>query len=342
MSIARLSFVLAASLAVGTWLGVGRPTADEAREQARRLADRARASLVPPAPSIPTQAPTDERPVEFGPLPQQRDPESVPGAGPWPSLNPDASIARAWMVAEGPAHAPGDGRRLVTFTFDDGPFLETTPSVLKVLRHYRIHATFFVIGEYLEGNDKRAAATRRLLKRVADAGHLVGNHSFDHAHLAQISHTRVLDQMDRCSNAIEKSIGKRPILFRPPFGELDDFGERAAAERRLDVMLWNVEVNDMNREDPHEMAHEIEWQLEYKEGGVVLLHDIRFSSIQALREVLAWMATRRWDPKRPSRVGYDIVDLPTYLQAVAASPQPYASREELDKARDTAAKLRRR
>src|SRR5262249_18612615 len=148
------------------------------------------------------------------------------------------------------------------------------PSVLKVLRHYRIHATFFVIGEYLEGNDKRAAATRRLLKRVADAGHLVGNHSFDHAHLAQISHTRVLDQMDRCSSAIEKSIGKRPILFRPPFGELDDFGERAAAERRLDVMLWNVEVNDMNREDPHDMAREIEWQLDYKEGGVVLLHDI--------------------------------------------------------------------
>src|SRR5262249_9156891 len=150
----------------GTWLGVGRPNTELAREHAKRLADLARASLVPAAPAAPSAAPSgDDRPVEFGPLPQQRDPESVPGAAPWPSLNPDASIARAWMVAEGPAHAPGDGRRLVTFTFDDGPFLETTPSVLKVLRHYRIHATFFVIGEYLEGNDKRAAATRRLLKR---------------------------------------------------------------------------------------------------------------------------------------------------------------------------------
>src|SRR5439155_12224929 len=126
-----------------------------------------------------------------------------------------------------------------TFTFDDGPFLETTPSVLKVLRHYRIHASFFVIGEFLEGTDKRAAATRRLLKRVVDAGHLVGNHTFDHAHLGSISHTRVLDEIDRGSAAIERAIGKRPILFRPPFGELDDFGERAAAERHLDVMLWN-------------------------------------------------------------------------------------------------------
>lgn len=333
MSFVRATFVLAAALAAGSWLGVGRPTVEQVRA---RFVPTTNAAVSPPAPS------EEDRPVEFGPLPQQRDPESVPGAAPWPSLNPEGSIAKAWLVAEGPVHAPGDGRRLVTFTFDDGPFLETTPSVLKVLRHYRIHGTFFVVGEYLEGNDKRAAATRRLLKRVVDAGHLVGNHTFDHAHLATIAHTRALDEIDRGAAAIEHAIGKKPTLFRPPYGELDDFGERAAAERRLDVMLWNVEVNDMQREDAHEMAHEIERQLDYKEGGVVLLHDIRFSSIQALREVLAWMATRRWDPKRPSRVGYEIVDLPTYLRAVAAAPQPYASREELDKAREAAAKLRKR
>jgi peptidoglycan/xylan/chitin deacetylase (PgdA/CDA1 family) len=344
MSYVRAAFVLAASVAAGTWLGLGRPPASEVTERARAaLASASKAPAPAPSPSSSSRAdPDGDRPVEFGQLPQERDPGAMPSLGAWPALNPDASIARAWMVAEGPAHAPGDGRRLVTLTFDDGPFLETTPSVLRVLSAYKLHATFFVIGEYLEGKDKRAAATRRLLKKIVSAGHLVGNHTWDHAHLSSVSHTHALEEIDRGQDAIEQAIGKRPVLFRPPFGELDAFGEQAAAERHLDVLLWNVEVNDMNRDDPHAMFRELAWQLDYKEGGIVLLHDIRFTSIAALRLLMAWLHEHRWDPKRPSRPGYDVVDLPTYLQAVAGAPLPYETRDDLERAREAAAKLRRR
>lgn len=325
MSLLRGTFVLAASLAAGTWLGFGRPPV-------RELPSRVQNVFTPPPPPAP--APTEAPFTDLAPTPLERDPSAVPGASPWPSLNPDASIARAWMVAEGPLHEPGDNHRLVTLTFDDGPFLETTPSVLRVLAAYKVHATFFAIGEYLAGEDKRAAATRRLLKRVASAGHLVGNHTWDHAHLTHVSHTRVLEEIDQSAAAIERAIGKKPTLFRPPFGELDAFGEQAAAERHLDVMLWNVEVNDMNREDPHAMFRELVRQIDAKEGGVVLLHDIRFTSIRALRELLAWLNAHAWDPARPDRVGYEIVDLPTYLRAVAAAPLPYATRDEVEKARE--------
>ena len=57
------------------------------------------------------------------------------------------------MLAEGPAHAPDDGRRVVTFTFDDGPFPETTPAILEILAKHRVRATFFWIGRYLDGDD---------------------------------------------------------------------------------------------------------------------------------------------------------------------------------------------
>ncbi|HEY8079706.1 MAG TPA: polysaccharide deacetylase family protein [Labilithrix sp.] len=332
MSLLRGTFILAASLAAGTWLGFGRPPV-------RELPSRVKSAIAPP----PSPPPAEPAPFsDLQPTPVERDPSTVPGATPWPSLNPDASIARAWMVAEGPLHPPGDNHRLVTLTFDDGPFLETTPSVLRVLAAYKIHATFFAIGEYLGGEDKRAAATRRLLKKVSAAGHLVGNHTWDHAHLTHVSHTHALEEIDESAAAIERAIGKKPTLFRPPFGELDAFGERAAAERHLDVMLWNVEVNDMNREDPHAMFRELVRQIDAKEGGVVLLHDIRFTSIRALRELLAWLKAHEWDPNRPDRVGYEIVDLPTYLRAVAAAPLPYETRDELEKAREAKRAANRR
>ncbi len=65
------------------------------------------------------------------------DPGAIPEPAAWPHLNPDANLRTAWLLAEGPAHPPGDAHRYVTFTFDDGPFPETTPTVLRVLAQHR-------------------------------------------------------------------------------------------------------------------------------------------------------------------------------------------------------------
>jgi peptidoglycan/xylan/chitin deacetylase (PgdA/CDA1 family) len=189
----------------------------------------------------------------------------------------------------------------------------------------------------LEGEDERAKASRETLKQVAAAGHLIGNHTYDHSLLTAVTHTQVLEQIDQCSTAIEHVTGKRPILFRPPFGKLDDFGQDAVRARGLDLLLWSVEKQDMQRADSHEVFRELVSQIDYKEGGIVLLHDIRWTSVAVLRELLVWLRDHKWDPKHPSRFGYDIVDLPTYLREVAASPLPYATRDELEKAREAQA-----
>jgi len=256
------------------------------------------------------------------------------GLSPWPKLNSEASIEKGWMVAEGPAYRPEDGRRFVTLTFDDGPFPETTPAVLRALAKHRVRATFFVIGRYLDGETARARASRRTLEKVVAAGHLVGNHTHDHARLTAVSHTQVLEQIDRGAASIERVTGKRPILFRPPYGLLDDFGQQAVRERGLDMLLWSVEKQDMKREDAHGLFRELVSQIEYKEGGIVLLHDVRWSSVNALKELLDWLDLHRYDPSKPGKIGYEIVDLPRYLREVASAPLPYASRDALEKARE--------
>jgi len=327
------------ALGLGSWLGMGRPDAQtlsagssQAPEVVQTITrflagavHQAAPSLVPPPP--PPRPPLEREPstVDASALP---DPPS-----PFPRLNPEDRADKAWLLAEGPARQAGDGRRLVTFTFDDGPFPETAPTVLRILDQHRIRASFFLIGKYLEGTDRHAVETRLWAKRIADAGHFVGNHTRDHRLLTALPHAAALAEIDDSAAAIERATGKVPLLFRPPYGEVDPWLESTLRERKLELILWSIDVEDMKKTDPDEIEHSLEQQLEYKTGGVVLLHDMHWPSVKAFHRLLRWLETDRWDPAHPEKPGWDIVDLAEYLRATAARPQPYASREELERAR---------
>ena len=299
MGLLARSLVVLAAFAAGSWVGLHSSSAAAPSVAAP-----------PPVASAPEPVATNA-PDPFA---------DAPEINAFPHLNPEASITKAWRLAQGPHHAPGDNRNIVTLTFDDGPFPETTPRVLELLDRYHVRATFFVIGQYLDGHDERAKASRATLQKVAAAGHFIGNHTHDHALLTAVTHTQVLEQIDRGAASVERAIGKKPVLFRPPFGELDAFGQDAAATRGLDILLWNVEAQDMQRDDTSAMVDDVIRQIRKNQGGVVLLHDIRYSSVIVARKLLAWLDAHKYDPARPERVGYAIVDLPTYLREVAAAP----------------------
>lgn len=322
-------FVSLAAFATGVLIGL--PAAP--REAIRSVAARAVATV--------RGAPTTYR-DDFAPPPVEVAPPAVMGDAPLlvqapvvepPPQNPDETIARAWLLAEGPYHPPGDNHDYVTFTFDDGPFPETTPKVLDLLDRYGVHATFFLIGRYLDGDDARSELARSVVRRMVAAGHLVGNHTYDHRHLTELSRPAALAQIDMASDAIFRVTGEKPKYFRPPFGDLSRFLERTFSERKTDVTLWSLEAEDMERSDDHAVAHEIRLRMEYAHGGVVLLHDCRESSVEALDRLLRWLDDNKWDPTHPEKRGFEIVDLPTYARLTAASPQPYPTRDALLKAR---------
>lgn len=302
MGLVRALAVLAVSASLGSWIGLGRPTPAIPRA---------------PAPTSVSTAP----PIPEPPLPQAADPSLVPSFGKWPKTNPEASIAKAWVVAEGPAHRTNDARRLVTFTFDDGPTPEVTPEVLAILKKHQVRATFFVIGSYLDGDSGRAKLVRRVLKKVVANGHLVGNHTHHHANLALLSPWEVTQEIDHGAESIASVTGTKPILFRPPYGLLDDFAEKAVRERELELLLWSIEAGDMKGGDPDDMFDQMVTQLDYKEGGIVLLHDVKRTTLPVLRRLLEFVRDRPYDPKRPEKWGYEIVDLPTYLRAASAFPR---------------------
>jgi peptidoglycan/xylan/chitin deacetylase (PgdA/CDA1 family) len=315
--------VVLASLCAGSWVGLGRPPLRDAAAWATRVAR--------PVPLVERGAPLPADP----PRPAV-DPAELPDPTPFPRLNPEETTRRAWLVAEGPAHAPDDNRRIVTFTFDDGPFPETTPDILAILAHHRVRAAFFWIGRYLDGDGDRAVTTRAVARQVVAAGHYVGNHTHDHLQLTTLTRTQALDQIDRGAASIERVIGVRPMLFRPPYGALDPWAGAALRARGADLVLWSIEAADMTHGDAAAMTESLRAQLEYDGGGIVLLHDIRLTTIPVLESILDWLDAHRWDPAHPERVGYEVVDLARYMQETARSPQPYPDRPALEHARGLA------
>jgi peptidoglycan/xylan/chitin deacetylase (PgdA/CDA1 family) len=323
------------ALGFGTWLGMGRPDAPTLLASGPRVSQIVamatkwlRGAAHEAAPDVVPSPPLE-------PVPSTVDASVLPDPpSPLPRLNPHDSAPRAWLLAEGPAHAPGDGRHLVTFTFDDGPFPETAPTVLRILDQHRIRATFFLIGSYLDGEDKHAVETRMWARRIAEAGHFVGNHSRDHKLMTSLPHAAQLAEIDDAADSIERATGKRPFLFRPPYGEVDPWLEGALSERKLELLLWSIDVEDMKQTDPDAIVEDLKRQLEYKNGGIVLLHDMHWPSVKAFNRLLRWMEGQRWDKAHPEKPGWDIVDLAEYLRATAASPLPYASREDLERSRN--------
>lgn len=302
----RLVVGFAVALALGSAVAVARSPFFDGKHARNNVQN---ATIVPDAESAP--APVDE--------------SALAAPGEIDSRMLTTNKSRAWLLAEGPAREPG-APRLVTLTFDDGPDPDTTQTVLKLLDKHHVRATFFFIGRYLDGNKRKPTAARKAAREIADAGHIIGSHTHDHELLTTDTHTEVLEQIDEGIASIERAIGKRPELFRPPYGQLDAFGEQAIAERHLGLVLWSVEAGDMLEPDEHEMFTHLVEQLDYGSGGLVLLHDVKWATVHVLSRLLDWLDAKK----------YSIVDLPTYFRETREHPQPYASRKELEEARGVA------
>jgi peptidoglycan/xylan/chitin deacetylase (PgdA/CDA1 family) len=147
----------------------------------------------------------------------------------------------------------------VFLTFDDGPHPEHTPQVLDRLAAFGIRAGFFLIG-------RNVARSPRLVKRVAAAGHLIGNHSYHHRPRRR--------EIAACQDEIERACDVRPAWYRPPFGRLTLPGLAAAWACGLRVMTWSLDANDWQcRTADDAAACAAAVVREARPGDVVLFHD---------------------------------------------------------------------
>jgi peptidoglycan-N-acetylglucosamine deacetylase len=156
------------------------------------------------------------------------------------------------------------GRKQIYLTYDDGPNDPHTLKLLEVLAKHRVRATFFMIGRFVHQRPDIARA-------VAQAGHVIGNHTFTHPLLIFKSAAQTRTQLVDCRQVLQDATGKHSNLFRPPFGGRRPATLRVARGLGLQTVMWNVTGYDWNAPPAAVIEQKIARQM--RGGDVILLHD---------------------------------------------------------------------
>lgn len=174
-----------------------------------------------------------------------------------------------------------DCRRVkcVALTFDDGPS-PYTDRLLKYLAAYKAHATFFVVGQ-------NVVMHPGVVRRAVQAGHEIGNHSWSHRDLTRLSPAGVRADLARTDRAILKAAGVTPTLVRPPYGSFNRIVRRQSPHP---LVLWDVDTLDwLYRNSVHVTRAAVR---PARAGSIILFHDIRPTTVQAIPQVLKRLSKR--------------------------------------------------
>jgi peptidoglycan/xylan/chitin deacetylase (PgdA/CDA1 family) len=156
------------------------------------------------------------------------------------------------------------GSRQLALTYDDGPNDPHTLSLLEVLAKHSIHATFFLIGRYVQQRPE-------IVREIVQAGNVVGNHTFTHPLLTFKSAAEIRHELSHCRSALQDAVGEPSNLFRPPFGGRRPAVLRVARELGLQPVMWSVTGYDWNAPPAAEIERKVSTQI--RGGDIILLHD---------------------------------------------------------------------
>jgi peptidoglycan/xylan/chitin deacetylase (PgdA/CDA1 family) len=194
------------------------------------------------------------------------------------------------------------GSRHLALTYDDGPNDAATLQLLEVLGRHEVKATFFVLGRFV-------AEKPRIVRAVAESGHTIGNHSWDHPRFIFASNGEVVSQVERTQTAIFDACGVVPTLCRPPYGGRRPGTFHTLRQLGLEPVMWRVTCYDWRNVTGEQVfAHA---QRQIKGGDIILLHDGDQARMGADRQHLI-EATGRLITHYKAE-GYEFVTVPRML-----------------------------
>lgn len=163
-----------------------------------------------------------------------------------------------------PIYSVETDEKVLAITFDSAWTAEDLPNICNTLDEYNCKATFFVVGSWAEKYPES-------VKMLAERGHEIAGHSYNHAHYNNLSHDELISDMDKCDRVIYDLIGKNTRIFRSPYGEYNNTVVNAAKESGRVLIQWDVDSLDWKDLSCEEMLKRITPNV--KNGSIILLHN---------------------------------------------------------------------
>ena len=174
--------------------------------------------------------------------------------------------------------------RKVALTFDDGPSKENLDEILALLKEFDAKATFFVLGS-------KAEELPDQVKKIHDAGHEIGNHTYSHVYISKISSRKRQIEIEKTEKILLSITGEKPHVFRPPGGYIDRASLETVRSMGYDAVLWSLDTRDWSLPDARKVIENVKKTV--KNGDIILFHDLENKNLPTadiLRGVLPYLA----------------------------------------------------
>ncbi len=164
-------------------------------------------------------------------------------------------------------------KKMISLTFDDGPNYNTS-KIIDVLNKYDIKATFFVLGS-------RAINNKDILKKMADSGMEIGNHTYNHLLLTKYDENKIRSEIEDTSEVIYSATKKKPKLLRPSYGSVNNKIKKVA---NMPIIIWDIDTLDWKYHNSKRITSRVVNKV--RDGDIILMHDIYSASLNALSNII--------------------------------------------------------
>lgn len=199
-------------------------------------------------------------------------------------------------------YAEDTSEKKLYLTFDAGFENGNTPAILDALKKHDVKATFFVVGTYIKDNPD-------LIKRIHEEGHLIGNHTYHHPDMSQIStkesfHKELKDVETEYKNVVGEEMTK---FYRPPQGKFNETNLQMAKDLGYHTFFWSLAYVDWYENDQPSKEEAFQKLLgRIHPGAIVLLHSTSKTNADILDELLT-----KWE-----EMGYKFASLETLIETL--------------------------
>jgi peptidoglycan/xylan/chitin deacetylase (PgdA/CDA1 family) len=181
-------------------------------------------------------------------------------------------------------------------TFDDGPHYKRTPAVVNTLRKYQVPGIFFQVGQNLayirKDNSLLLTKAASVDSMVQPELFLTGGHTYTHALMPKLDSAGLVKEVADGERSLKAAGQKETNLFRPPYGGVNEKVMQYLGSLGKKVMMWNIDSRDWADPVPQSVANRVIAEAEQKQRGIILFHDIKSSTVDALPLVIETLQSR--------------------------------------------------